>query len=224
MRAACLLLCLTLLLLTQRESRAQVPDAGDWQAFNFVSLNYVDTPRFDLYAIDQWRLREGMQETGLFSLSHRAYYHALPWLDLGLNYTWLDARALDGETYIETHRPEFEINPKWHAWGLDWDLRNRYELRYIEGAESVRPRFRHRLQASHELKNCGILKGLIFSDEVFYDTTMGKVSENRLLPCSLVLHLGPKADLVTGYGLRSLRVADHWLHHHYVMSTLLLRF
>ena len=94
---------------------------------------------------------------------------------------------------------------------MDWELRNRLELRYPDNVPGVFPRLRHRLQGTLPLTGLGRLSALVFSDEVFYDTTLDRISENRLLPLALTFKLSPHAALTTGYGIQSLWSKSGWV-------------
>ncbi|MEN3942370.1 DUF2490 domain-containing protein [Prosthecobacter sp. SYSU 5D2] len=199
-------------------------DDGDWQTWNFTSVKYLDTEKLDLVAVGQFRFRDDFGDFSHGTLSHRIQFDPQSWLGLSLNYTWLHTLPLGTDEFVDMHRPELEISPRWHGFGLEWELRNRLELRYIEDVDEVRPRLRHRLQATLPLTGLGFLSALVFSDELFYDTTLDRVSENRLLPLALNFKLSPHSNLITGYGVQSFWNNGDWVHSHLIVSTLQITF
>jgi len=202
----------------------QAAEDGDWQTWNFANVKYLDTNKLDLAAVGQFRLRDDFSEFSHFTLSQRVQFDPRPWLSLSLNYTWLHTLPVDADEFVDIHRPELEISPRWHALGLNWELRNRLELRYLQGVDEVRPRLRHRLQGTLPLTSMGKLTALIFSNEVFYDTTLDRLSENRFLPIALSFRLSPDATLTTGYGLQSLWNKGEWLQSNIIVSMLQFTF
>lgn len=202
----------------------QAAEDGDWQTWNFASVKYLDTEKLDLVAVGQFRLRDDFSEFSHFTLSQRVQFDPRPWLGLSLNYTYLHTLPASADDFVDIHRPEFEITPRWHLLGLDWELRNRLELRYIEGVDEVRPRLRHRLQGTLPLTGMGKLSALIFSNEVFYDTTLDRISENRLLPLALSFKLSRHATLTTGYGIQSLWNKGAWVQSNIIVSTVQISF
>ena len=107
---------------------------------------------------------------------------------------------------------------------MDWELRNRLELRYPDNVPGVFPRLRHRLQGTLPLTDMGRLSALVLSDEVFYDTTLDRISENRLLPLALTFKLSPHATFTTGYGLQSLWSKGEWVQSNIIVSSLQIAF
>jgi hypothetical protein len=203
---------------------AHAVDDGDWQTWNYLSVKYLDTEKLDLVAVGQFRYLDDFSEFGHATISQRLQFDPRPWLGLSLNYTYVHTLPLGAEYFVDTHRPEIEITPRWKLLGLDWELRNRLELRYTEGVGEVRPRLRHRLQGTLPLKDMGRLGALVFSNEVFYDTTLDRISENRLLPLSFSFKLSPHATLITGYGIQSLRSKDEWVQSNIIVSTMQITF
>ena len=197
---------------------------GDWQTWNFLSVKYLDTAKFDLVAVGQFRFRDDFSEFSHATLSQRFQFDPQPWLGMSLNYTHLHTLPPGAGDIVDIRRPEFEINPRWHLIGLNWELRNRLELRFLEGMHEVRPRLRHRLQGTLPLKSMGPLSALILSNEVFYDTTLDRFSENRLLPLALSFKIGSHSTLISGYGIQSLWNQGDWMRSNIFVSSVLITF
>ena len=196
----------------------------DWQTWNFLTVKYLDTAKLDLVAVGQFRFRDDFSDFSHATLSQRFQFDPQPWLGLSLNYTYLHTLPPGAGDFVDIQWPEFEITPRWHLLGLDWELRTRLELRYLEGMDEVRPRLRHRLQGTLPLKGMGPLSALTLSNEVFYDTTLDRISENRLLPLGLAFKLGSHSTLISGYGIQSLWNQGDWVQSNILVSSVLITF
>ena len=76
------LLLATAMLLT---ASAHAADDGDRQTWNFVSIKYLDTAKFDLVVVGQFRFRDDFSEFSHATISQRLQFDPRPWLGLSLN-------------------------------------------------------------------------------------------------------------------------------------------
>jgi hypothetical protein len=159
-------------------------------------------------------------------VSPRVKYAVTPWLDLGLNLSYLEITPpATGDTYHQI-RPELELNPKvdlTRQLRLEW--RNRMEWRKNEGEDLTISRTRHRLQLAWTLPApAGPLTRVFINDEWFFDLHLRHGVENRVVPLGFTFKLASWSDLDCFYMIDSTRTPDGWRHESVIGTYLRLRF
>ena len=148
-------------------------------------------------------------------ISPRVKYRVAPWLEAGAGFSWLRIENAATEEWVPQWRPELELNPELKLEsGWRWTLRNRLESRWDDGGGKPRPRGRHRLQATRDLKDCGPLSAVYASNEWLFEYDRGDWVENRAVPLGVTLRLTAGSSLDFFYMARSFRRDDGWTSDH----------
>jgi hypothetical protein len=195
--------------------------ADEWATWQLLSLKYLDTRNFDLVFYGELRSSFKPSRFGGYLLSQQVKLDLLPNLGAGVNYTFLSLPSENSDELTDTHRAEFELVPRFKAgnW-LEVSARQRLELRWLEGRRGPSERTRHRLQLDFPVHCAGRLRSVFLYDEVFYDYTQHRVTENRITPIGLDFRLTKKMNFSVFYTLQELRAGDGWYNRH-VLNTML---
>jgi len=217
-RAFCGLAALGVTLCSVASARAD--DFGTWQG---LSLRVVDTRHVDLVATAEARFYQDSRELLQYRLTPRLVVDANRYLRATLGYTYLPTRSSDSDEFIDQHRMELEVTPRWPVTDrLTLDLRNRLEIRWIEGRSGANERLRHRLGASYRIRDTGLFRSVFAGDEVFFDFDRGDVTQNRLTPLGLRFRLSEHVGFNVYYMLQSQQARGKWSHAHVLGTHLAL--
>jgi len=197
-------------------------DFGSWHA---LTLRFFNNEHWTLSAVSQLRFNDDSSRLFAFGVTPQVTYKASPYLRLGMNYTYLPAKLPGESDFLDQHRWESEINPRWpvNEW-LTLDLRNRFELRWLEGRAGTNERLRHRPQATFHLKGFGPLESIYINNEFFYDFDTNQYKQNRLVPLGLNFRLNSNTVFSTYYMWWSVRGGDDWKRSHVLGTQLSLSF
>ncbi|MDP3071600.1 MAG: DUF2490 domain-containing protein [Opitutaceae bacterium] len=197
-------------------------DFGSWHA---LSARFLDNHRWTLTGVTQVRIRDDNSQLYAYYFSPQAAFKASPYLRLGLNHTWLPAKPAGGRDFLLQRRWEIEATPRWPVkdW-LTFELRNRLEIRRIEGRPDINERSRHRPRATFRVKGLGPLESVFMDNEVFHDYDAHRITENRLVPLGLNFRANPQTAFAVNYLLRSVRSGGDWTHSHILGTQLALSF
>lgn len=221
-RASLVTVVLGTALLANAQPVRAADDFGSWHA---LSVKFLDTEKWTLSAFGQLRFRDDSSELFAYQLSPQVIYKVSPYLRLGMNYTYLPTKPPGGDDFLDQHRWETEINPRWPV--NDWltlELRNRFELRWLEGRSDTNERSRHRPQATFRLKGLGPLESVFINNEFFYDYDAHRYNENRLVPLGLNFRVSDHVGFSTYYMLWSVRGGGQWNNAHILGTQLSLSF
>lgn len=186
----------------------------DWGSWHSVAVKAVDTATVDVSGFVQIRLYDASTEVRQVYLSGLVAIEAAEHLSLGVNYTYLPTRAAGTRTFRDQHRFEFEVTPRWRPVPrLRLDVRNRLEVRWLEGREDVNQRSRHRTQATLATGRPRAT-ALFLNNEFFYDWDQARFSENRLTPAGVRVAVGRGAELDLYYMVQSTKGQTRWTHAH----------
>ncbi|MEO6244050.1 MAG: DUF2490 domain-containing protein [Opitutaceae bacterium] len=187
--------------------------ADEFGSWHTLSLGVLENERWKLTALGQVRFRDHSSQLFAYVLSPQVEFKASPYLRVGLNYTYLPAKPPGRSRFLDQKRWEFELNPRWPvSEQLTLDLRNRYELRWIEGRAGINERSRHRPQATFRLRHAGPLESVFAHHEIFYDYVLHRRTETRLVPAGFNFRLSPRAGFLSYYLIRSVLAAREWTH------------
>ena len=185
----------------------------DFQSWNQVSLKVPVTDKVSLTTFMDARLTEDVRELGIYYFSERLNVKASEHWTLGLNYTYLLSRS--GDEYRKQDRVELEANPHGSLGpGLEWDVRNRLEFRWIEDQGADNWRFRQRWTLKHPFKGRKFLKAIYANSEFFYDQKRNIFSENRSVPLGLSWKFTNNLSLQTYYLIQSQKTTAGWRTNH----------
>ena len=199
--------------------------ADDFATWNGVSLKILDTEHVDLVTLGQVRLYNNSSELLQYALSQQVVVDLNRFLRTGVNYTFLPTRGSEGDDFIDQHRVELEFTPRWPINDrLTLDLRNRLEIRWIEGFSGTNERVRNRLGVSYELRNTGLLHSIFATEEIFYPLADAELTQNRLTPIGLRFRLNEHVGFSTYYMLQSIKRAGDWNNAHVIGTQFLFSF
>jgi len=198
--------------------------ADEWDYWN---QQIVEGPRLGrwtpwLYADTRTGLESGRM-TG-HVLSPRIRYSLGDGLNAEAHYSWVSIRSASGE-HLDQHRAEFELNPNWKPTPrLTVVLRNRVEVRWLEGQSGIDPRTRHRLHVEYALQRLGPWTSVFFQEEAILEYDGLHLAENRLVPLGLGFRPGENASLKVYYTWRPMRLRAGWQDTHFIASQVTWRF
>lgn len=180
-----------------------------------LRLEYLDTRLVDLFFYAEVRPGFDPERFNGYVLSQMAKFDLHPNLGAAINYTFLSVTSRGSDELKDTHRAEFELNPRFKVgdW-LEVSTRNRFELRWQEHHRDVNERTRHRLQLEFPWHGSGAFKSAFVSGEVFYDYDHHRITEYRIVPLGLNFSLTPKVSLGVSYMLQCAESGKGWYNRH----------
>ncbi len=160
------------------------------------------------------RADDGVGRIHTWIASPRVRYDLSPTWQLQANVSVLEAYNADETAILDWTRFEFEVNPTFRlSDSLTLSFRDRFEWRWRHGGD-YSTRIRIRPQLDWTLRKEGLFRGLYANNEVFYDFTQDRVTENRLTPLGVLLRPNDHLDLRLFYLWRSTRGGQGWRNYH----------
>lgn len=160
------------------------------------------------------RADDGVGRIHTWIASPRVRYDLSPTWQLQANVSVLEAYNADETAILDWTRFEFEVNPTFRlSDSLTLSFRDRFEWRWRHGGD-YSTRIRLRPQLDWTLRKEGLFRGLYANNEVFYDFTQDRVTENRLTPLGVLLRPNDHLDLRLFYLWRSTRGGQGWRNYH----------
>ena len=168
---------------------------------------------------DQWsvgnyaeaRVNDGLGDLHTWILSPRVRYDLHPRLQLQLNTTWVEALNGPQTRSVDSFRLEFEANPNVKLYeSVEYSMRNRFEWRRLDNGDAFTTRIRMRPQFDWVMARSGVFRGLYANNEVFYDFTQGRITENRLIPLGAVFRPSPELELRVFHLWRRTLAGTQW--------------
>lgn len=197
-------------------------DFGSWHA---LSVTYFEDERWTLSTLGQLRYRDDSSRLYAYYLGHQVVRKVSPYLRIGGNYTYLPTKPAAGGGFKYQHRWETEVNPRWEVNArLTLDLRNRFEVRWLEGRGGTNERSRHRPQVTWRVTGFGPLETVAINNELFYDYDADRVSENRLTPLALGFRVNAQTKFSAYYMVRMIRGSEGWSNVHTLGTQVALKF
>lgn len=123
---------------------------------------------------EQWFL-DDVSRLGLYNFTPGAKYSWSEHVDFELNYRFQRLKLLDELT--TEHRVEIIPSLKGEWAGFKFELRNRLELRNIDGENSLRLRERIQIKRNFKHKNWDF--DYYISNEIFFDSDPNDFNQNR---------------------------------------------
>ncbi|CDR33093.1 DUF2490 domain-containing protein [Criblamydia sequanensis] len=134
------------------------------------------------------RFRDLIDKGYHYQVRERNQYKFSKWLTAGVNGVFITSRGIGEPNYHDEYRldldviPFIEINKN-----VSLQLRNRLEIRKKEHVSYIEERFRARQTFIFPISEKGILQDYRPSNEVFYDFSEKRFSENRFIPLEVTL-------------------------------------
>jgi hypothetical protein len=160
------------------------------------------------------RADDGVGRIHTWIASPRVRYDLNSTWQLQANVSVLEAYNADETAIVDWTRFEFEVNPTFRLSDtLTLTVRDRFEWRWRHGGD-YSTRIRIRPQLDWTLHKEGLFRGLYANNEVFYDFTQDRFTENRLTPLGVLLRPSDHLDLRLYYLWRSTRGGQGWRNYH----------
>lgn len=200
----------------------QASDLTQWRPGVALRLFHARQWEGSFYG-ETWLNDQGPNPAYL-QLAPRLRFHANPYLDLGLGYSFSDTQstAADGESaWTRQNRLEVEFNPRLQREdGWKFRTRNRMEFRWIEHQPEVNYRSRHLLEVVYPVKLPQPFKDIFSNGEYFYDWSRLRTTEYRLSPLGADLALNKRVGFRVYYTWRQSLSQDQWTTTHVIWTTL----
>jgi hypothetical protein len=156
--------------------------------------------RFDL---EQFKLVDGRFSLDTITKLNKTW-------NFGLNFTYVNNRRPDVNPFTQHFRWEIELNPHFQLTkNTALRFRNRYEFIKNEFVPQWEQVFRQRQQINMAV-NYRSLKSISFHNEVFYNVTLEKWSQIRLVPLELNFEVGQEHTYSVFAMIRWLRPGQTW--------------
>jgi hypothetical protein len=157
------------------------------------------------------RADDGVGDVHTWIVSPRVRYDLNATWQLQANLSVLEAFNADEVAQPGWLRFEFEVNPTFRLTdSLTLSFRDRFEWRWRDGGDEYATRVRIRPQLDWTLHKEGLFRGVYANNEVFYDFTQDRVTENRLIPFGVLLRPSEHLDLRLYCLWRTTRGAHGW--------------
>ncbi len=204
---------------------SQAADTLQWRPG--VSIRFFHNPRWEGWLQEVNWINDRGPNPAYVQVSPRIRYHANPYLDLGLGYSFVDVHsaAPHGDDVWEyQNRLEVEINPRLELKsGWTFTTRNRLEFRWTEDLPDINYRSRHLLEVLYPVKLPRPFKDLFTNAEYFYDWSRMQSAEHRFSPLGVDLALSARVGFRVYYTWRQILILDHWATSHVFWTTLNLK-
>lgn len=131
---------------------------------------------------------------------------------LELHYAYLHNRSIvPNSSWRWQHRLELEANPKFELpCNYQIETRNRLEIRKVKNEPKTLYRFRQKTMLVLPFENAGSLKSLSMYNEIFYNISTNRFTQERVCPCQLTLAISDKMELDIFLLVRFFTTDDIW--------------
>jgi hypothetical protein len=154
---------------------AQRGEAFDIAYWNEFVISHKLDESFDLHLkTEQWYL-DNVSRLGQYNFTPGIKFNWSEHVNLEMNYRYQRLKLLD--EFTTEHRLEIIPYLKGQWAGFQIELRNRFELRNIDGDESFRLRERIQIMRNFKYKDWDF--DYYISDEIFYDSNANNFNQNR---------------------------------------------
>jgi hypothetical protein len=189
--------------------------ADPFQAWYQSTLFYRLNEDWSVGSYFDLRSTDAYEDPTVLMVSPRLKYDLNPNWFFQVNTTYLEAKSPGQELRRRHWRLEFEANPRYALTErLVFSSRNRFELRWIDGAEQPNERIRIRPQLDLATPNLGFIKGVFANNETFYDFGPTRITENRLTPFGVVIRPKSFMELRVYYLWRHTYFRNQWYNYH----------
>lgn len=133
-------------------------------------------------------------------------------LTLEIHYAYLHNRSIvSHSSWRWQNRIELEANRIFHpSCYFEIRTRNRFEIRWLENVRTTQYQFRQQTMLFVPIENAGRLKAYSFYNEVFYDISTSRFTQDRLYPIQLTYKLSDRVDFEAFFMIRFFLHEDAW--------------
>jgi Protein of unknown function (DUF2490) len=183
----------------------------DVQYWQYLEWKNWESGHCKLYTNGLTRLTNDLSRFTYYRISECFAYKALEDLVLEVHYSYINSKSPGARSFLNTSRLELEANPS-HTFenGISFHWRNRLELLKIEHNPSIQFVMRERFGIKVPIKNGGKLVAWKMGDEVFYNLSIKKLNENRLVPFGIILALSRHTSLDLFTMIRHQFTSNKW--------------
>lgn len=183
-------------------------DVQYWQQLEWKNL---ECGRFKLYTLGETRLTHDLRRFTYYKLSEGLAYKALEDLDLEVHYSYINFKGVAANHFANRNRIELEANPTIKLpCGVDLKWRNRLEFIKEQDVLHIKYVCRQRLTLVFPIKRKGRLKAIKIADEVIYDLSRKRFTQNRFYPLELSFDLSKGVNLELYLLQRTLYSSGKW--------------
>lgn len=164
-----------------------------WQR---LSWEIFERNEFSMKLYGEFRTGNKFRNIYYLHLTDQLAYKVSENLKLELHYTYIHSRSVVPDSLWNwQHRLELEVNPSFQLSKSNLiATRNRLEIRKIQTDSKIQFRLRHRTMLIFPIENRGCLKAYSLHNEIFYDFSIDRFSQNRFCPINLTFALSEKVD------------------------------
>jgi hypothetical protein len=172
---------------------------GDWYSEYWQRL-YLTTWKNGPYSLRSYvrlETRNHMKSIRGVLLSEQFAWKLSDNWTFGLNYTYVHSRSVvENSTWRWQHRIEIEGNRAFaFPWCTELRTRNRLEIRRVQGNKDLSYEFRQRCLWFFPIEGQGRLKAFTFGNELFYSLNLGRLVQDRILPCQFTFELSSRSKI-----------------------------
>lgn len=195
-------------------------------SWNSLTLKTLDTEYVDLITSAETRFYDNEQGFRQALFKQSVSTQPTRYLAANVNYGFLPTRTGQDQGWLEEHRLEMEVVPKWRtSEDLTLEFRNRLELRWMENRSGLNERSRHRVKGILKVSGLDPVDSIFASEEVLLTYSDFWFQQNWLIPFGVTLKIHPKAKFSAYYMLQSAHVLEfEWRHAHIFGTDLSLSF
>lgn len=183
-------------------------DQEFWQS---VKINQWEKAPFKAYFVSEVRLNGHARHPYYYRNTENFAYEACPHINLEVHYSFIREKSLNATSFLTRQRIELEANP--HATFRNktkMTSRNRLEIIKKQGVASLEYMQRSRLTFTVPIEGKGCLKSISCSEELFYNYSLKKLSQSRLIPLSVTLGLSSQLSLDLYLMVRNFYSSSAW--------------
>ncbi len=162
----------------------------DWEYWQYLNYTSWKSGQYKLYTVEEARLNRDLSKVYYFKITENFAYQLLPTLDLEAHFSLVYNKPIGAARFTHSQRLELEFNPSLSiANGIVFTWRNRMDLLKKQDVSGILSVFRHRLKIKFPIENCGALRAISCSDEIFIDLNNKLFTQNRFIPVELMIAL-----------------------------------
>ncbi len=191
-------------------------DTEYWQRFQWTMW---ENDCFLLKTTAEVRLNHGCRRPYMYKFTEYFVYKAFSWLNLGVNYSYIEDKPRGSPHFMYRQRLELEIDPTLtlkNNLTITW--RNLMLFIKEQDVAKIRYVFRHRVSLIYPVEGWYNLISVQCSEEVFYHLVAHRFTQSRFIPLQLNFDVGNKNVLQVFFMIRNFEANAKWWRS-FVMGT-----
>ncbi len=182
----------------------------DVQYWQLLEWNQWKQSRCRLFGVGETRLQHDLRHFNYYRLTQGFAFRALEDLDLEIHYSYVNVKTSGATAFSNRSRLEIEVNPFWTlAHGIQIHWRNRMDFIKQQNRLHIQYVLRERLKVTFSTEGEWI-KTVSIANELFYDLSTKRFTQNRFYPLMLNFALGKEVSLDLFIMLRTHFSSNKW--------------